>query len=509
MPIGTEIPEEITKSFADIAEAIKKTSQQTEAELSELNDHFQDFVVQQYANWVKESPEVVLTSQFISRCLKPNWDKEKEKAVILIFDGMRYDIWNKFLKPLALNYMDIIEEFKASAILPTETHITRKAISAGTFPDAFASNMSENSLLEKALYSRNERAYPIEVVAPDGLGTGETVRYKGNNIEVYIFELCDKLLHRISVKMINNREVPSQPIEVIYEQLRNIFEKEVLSILRKLPKGVKVFITADHGFKRVHRNGIWINKEDLNNEKDCNYFNCRLAVPLEKSHVSKACQEKIVRFKPETLRLPAKESWEDYSHNLHEKTISEIIFPRSQYAFARPDSRFEPDAWSHGGISLQEMIIPMVALKIRESDAEILNINLGTNLEFNESQEIVLPIKLQAKGKSIADAVRLDIEAIVNSQNERIPVGSKIVLLKPWQEQEISFSYKFDSTKISEEERTNGEITRQLTVTAKYSFGKKLHTKTETKDFKIHLNAGRIVRRVGGLGNIIGLSPRK
>ena len=499
VPIGTEIPDEITKSIADITEAIKKTSQQTEAELCELNDHFQDFVVQEYPNWVKESPEVVLTSQFISRCLKPNWDKEKEKAVILIFDGMRYDIWNKFLKPLALNYMDIIEEYKASAILPTETHITRKAISAGTFPDSFASNMAENTLLEKALYSRNERVFPIEVVPPDGLGTGETVRYRGNNIEVYIFELCDKLLHRISVKTINNREVPSQPIEVIYEQLRNIFEKEVLSILRKLPKGVKVFITADHGFKRIHRNGIWISKEDVYSEKDCNYLNCRLSIPLDKSHVSKAYQEKIIRFRPETLRLSS-----------NEKAISEVIFPRSHYAFARPEpARFEPDAWSHGGISLQEMIIPMVALKIRESDAEILNVNLGSNLEFNESQEIILPIKLQAKGKSLADAVRLDIEAIVNSQNERIPIGSKIVLLKPWQEQEVSFSYRLDSTKISDEERANGEITRQLTVTAKYNFGKKLHTKTETKDFKIHLNTGRIVRRVGGLGNIIGLSPRK
>lgn len=509
VPTDTELPEEISKSFADIAEAIKKTAQQLEAEVCELNDHFQDFVFQQYPNWVKESPEVVLTSQFMNRCLKPNWDKEKEKAVILIFDGMRYDIWSKFLKPLVLNYMDIIEEFKASSILPTETHITRKAISAGTFPDSFASNLAENTLLEKAVYGRNERAYPIEVVPPDGLGTGETVRYKGNNIEVYIFELCDKLLHRISVKTINNREVPSQPIEVIYEQLRNIFEKEVLSILRKLPKGVKVFITADHGFKRIHRNSIWISKEDLYSEKDCNYLNCRLAVPLDKSHISKPIQEKILGFKPETLRLPSSEHWEDYNHNLHEKTISEIIFPRSQYAFARPDSRFEPDAWSHGGISLQEMIIPMIALKIRESEAETLNINLGANLEFNETQEITFPIKLQVKGKSIADAVRLDIEAIVNSQNERIPVGSKIVLLKAWQEQEISFNYKFDNTQVSEEERANGEITRQLTVTAKYNFGKKLHTKTETKDFTVHLNTGRIVRRVGGLGNIIGLSPQR
>jgi hypothetical protein len=509
VPIGTELPDEISKCFPDVAEAIKKTAEQSEAELCELNNYFQDFVVQQYPTWVKGVPEVVLTSQFIDRCLKPHWDKEKEKAVILIFDGMRYDIWNKFLKPIVLNYMEIVEEFPGSSILPTETHITRKAISAGTYPDKFDTKLAENLLLEKALYGRNERAYPIEVIAPDGLGTGETVRYRGNNIDVYIFELCDKLLHRISVKTINNREVPSQPIEVIYDQLRNIFEKEVLTIVRKLPKGVKVFITADHGFRRIHRNPIWVNKEDIYSEKDCNYLNCRLSVPLDKAHISKALQEKIVRFKPETLRLPSIERWEDYAGNLHEKTISEIIFPRCEYAFARPDSRFEPDAWSHGGISLEEMIIPMIALKTRESEAETLYLNLGTNLEFNETQDITFPIKLQVKGKSLADDVRLDLEASVNSQNERFPIGSRIVLLKPWQEQEISFNYKFDSTQVNDVERANGEIIRQLTVTAKYNFGKKIHIKTETKDFKLHLNTGRIVRRVGGLGNIIGLSPQR
>ena len=327
VPAGVELPEEISNCFGEISEVIKKTSEQSEAELNELNNFFQDLVVQQYPNWVNKTSDVVLTSQFIERCLKPHWDKEKEKAVILIFDGMRYDIWSRFLKPVVLNYMEIIEELPASAILPTETHITRKAISAGTYPDKFDTGIAENTLLERAIYSRNERVYPVEFADPDGLGTGETVRYKGHNIDVYIFELCDKLLHRISVKTINNREIPSQPIEVIYDQLRNIFEKEVLSIIRKLPKGVKVFITADHGFKRIHRKPIWISNQDVYSEKDCCYLNCRLSVPLEKSHVPKQLHEKIVRFKPETLRLPSTEYINDRMGNSYEKVISEVIFP--------------------------------------------------------------------------------------------------------------------------------------------------------------------------------------
>lgn len=509
VPIGSEFPEEINKCMLEITQGIVKITEQSEVEINELNNFFQDLVVLDYPKWVEGNSEVVLTSQFIKRCLKPHWDKEKETAVILIFDGMRYDIWEKFLKPVVLNYMDVVEELHASSILPTETHITRKAISAGTYPDEFDTRLSENVLLARAIYSKNENPFPIEAVEPDGLGTGETVRYKGKNIEVYIFELCDKLLHKISVKNIKNREIPSQPLEVVYDQIRNVIEKEVLSIIRKLPKGVKVFITADHGFRRISRNAIWIKKEDLNSEKDCNYLNCRLPVPLEKTQIPKQFHEKIIRFKAEVLHLPSIERWTDRSGNYNEKTVYEVVFPRSEYTFGRLDSRFEPDAWSHGGISLQEMIIPMVALKTKEPETEILNLNLGSGLEFNETEDISFPIKLQIKGKSLSDDIRLDIEASVNSQNERTPIGTKIILLKPWQEQEISFSYKLDSSKVDETERSNGLMVRQLTVTAKYYFGKKIATKTEIKDFKIHLNTERIVRRVGGLGNIIGLSPQR
>ena len=73
----------------------------------------------------------------------------------------------------------------------------------------------------------------------------------------------------------------------------------------------------------------------------------------------------------------------------------------------------------------------------------------------------------------------------------------------------ITFVYKIDSENISKEERLSGEMRRQLTVTARYYFGEKIHTKTVTKNLVVRLNTERIVRRVGHLGNIIGLSPKR
>ncbi len=106
--------------------------------LDELNLRFQDMVIRQYALWTsKDDPTVILTSQFIRRCLIPHWSPEKERAVILIFDGMRYDIWDELLRPMLMARMDLIEDCPGSSLLPSETKITRKAISAGKYPDEF------------------------------------------------------------------------------------------------------------------------------------------------------------------------------------------------------------------------------------------------------------------------------------------------------------------------------------------------------------------------------------
>jgi len=93
-----------------------------------------------------------------------------------------------------------------------------------------------------------------EVITPDTAATGETVRFRAGNFEVYIFELCDKELHKIQMKTLpDGREVPTRPLAFIYQQhLKNIIDTEVMAIVRNLAPGTKVLVTADHGFGRVH-----------------------------------------------------------------------------------------------------------------------------------------------------------------------------------------------------------------------------------------------------------------
>jgi hypothetical protein len=74
-----------------------------------------------------DSP-VIFTHQFVSRVLKTHWDAQSgHKAVILIFDGLRVDAWEELVRPVLEEKYDVIEELPGSAILPTETNLSRKA----------------------------------------------------------------------------------------------------------------------------------------------------------------------------------------------------------------------------------------------------------------------------------------------------------------------------------------------------------------------------------------------
>jgi predicted AlkP superfamily pyrophosphatase or phosphodiesterase len=49
---------------------------------------------------------------------------QTEKAVVFVFDGMRYDIWDEFLKPMLESHMKLLHNFPAISILPSETHVS-------------------------------------------------------------------------------------------------------------------------------------------------------------------------------------------------------------------------------------------------------------------------------------------------------------------------------------------------------------------------------------------------
>jgi len=67
--------------------------------------------------------------------LKAHWDpKSGVKAVVMVFDGLRTDAWDEFVRPVLEEQFEVIESRPGSALIPTETELSRKAIAAGALP---------------------------------------------------------------------------------------------------------------------------------------------------------------------------------------------------------------------------------------------------------------------------------------------------------------------------------------------------------------------------------------
>ncbi|MEW5898003.1 MAG: PglZ domain-containing protein [Bacillota bacterium] len=509
-----ELPPEFGEARERIRQRCRLITEDVHRQLDEVNRRFQELVVAQYPSWAAGDGEVYLTAQFIRRCLKPYWDPQKEKAVVLIFDGMRYDVWEEFLRPMLLDRLELLAEFPASSLLPSETHISRKAISAGAYPDEFDPHDGEDRLLKDALHRAFNYRGEVEVAAPEGAGTGETVRYRAGNLDVYIFELCDHALHGIRTKTLpDGREVPARPLAFIYRQhLKNIIDTEVMAVVRSLAPGTKVFVTADHGFARVGRQPLWFDEEDLNEKTDCNYLNCLLKTSFQQAGLPAKCKANMIAFTPEQLRLPAGETRVNQkTGQLTRKEYKAVVFPRTGFSFRRPGSPYNPDAYSHGGISLAEMLLPMAVLRVQAQAGGLLVLgSIRGPAEVPEGEEIEFRLRLSRAPQRIeTDELRVEVEASYSGEEDRCFLPRQ-VLYVPAGGAEAVYRFRPDPAGAVEEERRKGVMERLFTVTVSYRVGHRLLRQAQTHRFCVRLNPEQLVRRVPvHLGNILGLTPKK
>jgi hypothetical protein len=514
-----QLPSVFGNALADIKQRVSTLTADLNKQLDDINRRFQEMTAQQYPSWISGETDVYLTSQFIPRVLKPNWDPQTEKAVVLVFDGMRYDIFAELLRPQLTDRLEVLHDLQGSAVLPSETEVSRWCIAAGQPPADWWDNCrkGEDFHLKNALAREMNYTGKVEVLNPEGAATGETVRYRAGNLDYIIFEFCDKSLHHISVKTLpDNRQVPSRPLTQIYRQLlKDLIDNEVMSVIRQLAPGTKVFITADHGFGRIHRDRLQTEHAWLNQPEDCLHLNAWLRKTLKDCSPPDKFKQNVIEMPVTMLRMPTTEAaWDRNAKATLNKTYASILFPRTGYAFARPGRNFNPDAYSHGGISIQELMIPMVVMRVKQPDEGPLSLGqIDGPKELIEGEEAVFRLMLSRAGKTLFDDLRIDIEASVTG-----PVDAQDVNERELPHQvdfvsgagaTITQSYKFEQADATKGERVAGEAKRTLNIAVSCRDGHKPMRRSRTFPFVVKLNAEQVIRRVPpALGSIMGMMPK-
>ncbi len=329
----------------------------------EANLQFSKFVKENYQSWVNaEADDTPLMSHTI---LKEKLMPElgDDTIFLVVIDNLRHDQW-KLLKPVLREFYNVEEEDLFYSILPTATQYARNALFSGLLPSEMAKrfpdkwkndedeggkNLFEADFLEANL-QRLGKSTKFSYNKITNLNAGKKLVDNFNNLlnnklNVIVYNFVDMLSHaRTDMEVI--RELAED--DPAYRSLTmSWFEHSPLyEVFKKIAdKGCKVMVTTDHGTIRVEEPAKIVGDRNTNT-------NLRYKQGKNLNFDSKDVFE--VR-RPEDIFLPKTNVSTSYVFAIRDQYF---VYPNNYNHFVK----FYNGTFQHGGISLEEMIIPYAIL---------------------------------------------------------------------------------------------------------------------------------------------------
>ncbi|RSK38701.1 T9SS response regulator signal transducer PorX [Mangrovimonas spongiae] len=335
-----------------------------ESQKNEANIQFGKFIDKNYPNWFDGNVDSPVMSHTLFReKIVPEISKE-QPTLLIVVDNLRYDQWKAF-EPVLNNYYKKEQESPYYSILPSATQYARNAIFSGLMPadmeklhpdlwkndtDEGGKNLHENDFLKAQLKRLGLTNIKHEYHKITSLKSGKKLAdnfksQKDNDLTVVVYNFVDMLSHS-KTEMDVVKELAAN--DKAYRSLTLSWFKNspLLEIIQQAQQlGFKLIITTDHGTINVK------NPSKVIGDKDTS-LNLRYKTGRSLTYEDK---DVLVAKNPKTIHLPSI------------TMSSSFIFAKSDLFFAYPNNynhyvSYYRNTYQHGGVSLEEMIIPFITM---------------------------------------------------------------------------------------------------------------------------------------------------
>lgn len=341
-----------------------------QAQKQEANTEFFKFISRNYSSWIngKAARVPVMSHNLIKQKVIPSIEKGTPTFFLLI-DNLRYDQW-KAIQPLFAENFRITEEDTFYSILPTATQYCRNAIFAGMLPVEIEKNYpvqwknddeeGGKNLFEEEFFKgqlkrlrREDIKYSYTKIThhQDGQALVNNIHNMLNNdLNIIIYNFVDMLSHaRTEMEVL--KELAND--EISYRSItRSWFEHSPLNqALKKLAdKKINIVLATDHGSVRVKTPYKVVG--DKQTTTNLRYKHGR--------NLNYELKDVLAFRDPRDAGLPVP--------NIN----SSFIFAKEDGFLCYPNNynyyvNYYRNTFQHGGISLEEMIVPVIKMTSKQA----------------------------------------------------------------------------------------------------------------------------------------------